>query len=92
MSINEEIKKRPTAEDLLSDKLVGDYVLEIFDLKLNYVSEKEKDEEIKRIKEEKDEEIKKRDEEIKKLKEERKGKAIFSGIYIFVMILLCSYI
>jgi hypothetical protein len=72
---------------LLCDEVVGDYVLEIYESRLNYVSEREvylKDEEIKkrdeeiiRIKEKKDEEIKKkdeikkRDEEIKKIKKEK---------------------
>jgi hypothetical protein len=65
---------------LLYDEVVGDYVLEIYELQLNYVSEKEvclKDEEMKRKDEEikrKDKEIEKKHEEIKKLKEEKEKK------------------
>jgi hypothetical protein len=61
--------------------VVGDYVLEMYELQLSYVSEKEvclKDEEIKKIKKErerekieKDKEMKIKDEEIKKMKEEK---------------------
>jgi hypothetical protein len=66
---------------LLCDGVVGDYVLEIYESRLNYVNEKEvnlENEEIKRIKKEKDGEIKrikeenkKKDEEIERIREEK---------------------
>jgi Fe2+ transport system protein B len=78
MLINKEVEKRPTTEELLCDGVVGGYVFEIYESQLNSVSEKEvclKDEEIKRIKKEKEEIIKKKDEEkdeeIKRIKEEK---------------------
>jgi hypothetical protein len=75
MLTNKEVEKRPTTRELLCDGVVGDYVLEMYESHLNYVSEKEvclKDEEIKKIEKEKDEEIKKKDEIIKKKDEEIK--------------------
>jgi hypothetical protein len=57
--------------------VVGDYVLEMYESQLNYVSETEvclKDQEIKRIKEKKDEEIKKLKEEKEKEKKEKEKK------------------
>jgi beta-glucosidase-like glycosyl hydrolase len=58
--------------------VVGDYVLEMYESRLNYVSEKEmylKDEEIKRMKEEN----KKKDEEIKRIKEEKEKKGLLQN-------------
>jgi flagellar biosynthesis GTPase FlhF len=76
MLTNKEVEKRPTTGELLCDGVVGDYVLEMYESQLNYVSDKEKmkkkDEEIKRIEKEKDEEIKKKDEIVKKKDEEIK--------------------
>jgi predicted phage tail protein len=78
MLLNKEVEKRPTTGELLCDGVVGDYVLEMYELQVNCVSEKEmylKDEEIKRVKEEKNEEIERmkeeKDEEIKRVKEEK---------------------
>jgi hypothetical protein len=62
---------------LLCDGVVGDYVLEMYELQLNFVSEKEvclKNEEIKKMKEEKERERIEKDKEIKKLKEEKEKK------------------
>jgi hypothetical protein len=77
MLTNKEVEKRPTTGELLWDGVIGDYVLEVYELQLNYVSDKEvylKDEEMKRIIKKKDEEIKKKDEEIKKIIEEKDKK------------------
>jgi hypothetical protein len=74
------VDKRLTTEELLCDGVVRDYVLEIYESRLNDVSESEvclkeenkrKDEEIKRMKEEKDEEIKRIKEEKEKEKKEK---------------------
>jgi hypothetical protein len=65
-----EVEKRPTTQDLLCDVVVEDYIFEMYESRLNYVSEKEihlRNEENKK----KDEEIKRKDEEIKKTKEEK---------------------
>jgi hypothetical protein len=56
--------------ELICDGVVGDYVLDMYELRLNHINEEEvlKEEEIKRIKKEKDEETK----QIKKEKEKEK--------------------
>jgi ABC-type multidrug transport system fused ATPase/permease subunit len=86
--LDQDVEKRPTTGELLRDAAVGDYVLEMYESQLDCVSEREvclRDEEIRRIKGEKNEKVKKvrkknikinemKQETIKGIKEIKKGK------------------